>query len=384
MGRRAILPLHYQSDWNTLESKRGANMATESRTIQPFYWLLGSASFVVVIAGLRAAQSLVVPFLIAAFLAVICIPAFHWLKQKHVPVWLAMLIVVVAVSVVVISIFMVAHDSVTDFISQAEANQQSLRDKLQEELDTFADWLRKKDFPGFDKLADKLGDLENLFNFSGVIKFTTATLGGFLSVSSNVFLVLITVLFILMESSGFPQKLLALSGGHRGGLERAERIRASIVHYITLKTAVSLFTGILVWLMVTISGIGHAEMWGILAFILNYIPNIGSIIAAIPAVIMALIQKGFTTAILLAIGYAVINVVIGSVLEPRIMGKGLGLSTLVVFISLVFWGWVLGPVGMLFSVPLTMIVKIIMDGFDETRWIAILLGANPERAAKKS
>lgn len=109
-------------------------MATETRTIQPFYWLLGSASFVVVIAGLRAAQSLVVPFLVAAFLAVICTPAFHWLKQKHVPVWLAILIVVLAVSVVVVNVFMVAQDSITDFINKAEANQQTLRERVQSEL----------------------------------------------------------------------------------------------------------------------------------------------------------------------------------------------------------------------------------------------------------
>jgi predicted PurR-regulated permease PerM len=111
-----------------------------------------------------------------------------------------------------------------------------------------------------------------------------------------------------------------------------------------------------------------------MAFFLNYVPNIGSIIAAVPAVLLALVQLGLGSALLVAAGYLVINIVIGSLLEPRFMGKGLGLSTLVVFLSLVFWGWVLGPVGMLLSVPLTITVKLALDSKQETRWLGVLLG----------
>jgi predicted PurR-regulated permease PerM len=124
--------------------------------------------------------------------------------------------------------------------------------------------------------------------------------------------------------------------------------------------------------------VDFAVLWGLLTFCLNYIPNIGSIIAAVPPVLLALVQYGPGTALAVAIGYVVINVVFGNLVEPRVMGRGLGLSTLVVFISLVFWQWVLGPVGMLLSVPLTMTLKIILDGNDETRWIAILLSSSSE------
>ena len=140
----------------------------------------------------------------------------------------------------------------------------------------------------------------------------------------------------------------------------------------------SLLTGVLVGILVSALGIDFPLLWGMLAFFFNYIPNIGSILAAVPAVVLAIFQHGLSTALIAAAGYAVINILIGNVIEPRIMGKGLGLSTLVVFISLVFWGWLLGPVGMLLSVPLTMIVKIVMEGFDETRWLSVLLGSNPE------
>ena len=110
------------------------------------------------------------------------------------------------------------------------------------------------------------------------------------------------------------------------------------------------------------------------AFLLNYIPNIGSILAAVPAVLMALVQFDIGTALMVAGVYLFVNILIGSILEPRIMGQGLGLSTLVVFLSLIFWGWLLGPVGMLLSVPLTIMVKIVLDAKEDTRWIATLLG----------
>ena len=121
-------------------------------------------------------------------------------------------------------------------------------------------------------------------------------------------------------------------------------------------------------------------LWGTLAFLLNYVPNIGSIIAAIPALLLALVQLGPGAVLWSAIGYLVVNNLVGNVIEPRFMGRGLGLSTLVVFLSLVFWGWVLGPVGMFLSVPLTMTLKIALDSSEETRWIAILLGPEVDEA----
>jgi predicted PurR-regulated permease PerM len=149
---------------------------------------------------------------------------------------------------------------------------------------------------------------------------------------------------------------------------------------MAIKTLVSLATGILVAIWLTVIGVDYALLWGLLTFALNYVPNIGSIIAAVPAVLLAIIQLGFMRAGAAAAGYVVINLLMGSVIEPRFMGRGLGLSTLVVFLSLIFWGWVLGPVGMLLSVPLTITAKIALDSRDETRWIAVLLG--PEIISK--
>jgi predicted PurR-regulated permease PerM len=151
----------------------------------------------------------------------------------------------------------------------------------------------------------------------------------------------------------------------------------SVNRYLALKTLFSLLTGVAIWIWLSILGVDFSLLWGLVAFLLNFVPNIGSIIAAIPAVLLALIQLGMGSALLASLGYVVVNVVVGSIIEPKFMGRGLGLSTLVVFLSLVFWGWVLGPVGMVLSVPLTMIVKIALESHEDTSWIAIILGSAP-------
>jgi len=202
-----------------------------------------------------------------------------------------------------------------------------------------------------------------------------ARLGGVLS---NAFLVLLTLVFILLEASGFPKKLLVLSGGDPRGLQRAHQISESIRHYVSMKTWLSLATGVLIGLWLKFLDVDYPLLWGMLAFLFNFVPNIGSFIAAIPAIMLAIIHPGPATALYAAGGYLVVNGILGNVIEPRVMGRGLGLSTLVVFVSLVFWGWVFGPVGMLLSAPLTMIPRIYLDASERTRWLAVLLSANPE------
>jgi len=144
--------------------------------------------------------------------------------------------------------------------------------------------------------------------------------------------------------------------------------------YFGTKALTSLVTGILVSVSLTIIGIDFPLLWGFLAFLLNFIPNIGSIIASIPAILLGLIQYGFPVALAVAIAFLIINVIIGNVIEPRLMGRNLGLSPLIVFISLIFWGWVLGTIGMLLATPLTMTIKIIFDNMEETKHFGLMMG----------
>jgi predicted PurR-regulated permease PerM len=145
-----------------------------------------------------------------------------------------------------------------------------------------------------------------------------------------------------------------------------------------IKTLISVVTGIIITIFLKIVGVHYAVLWGLVAFLLNFIPSIGSIIAAVPAILMALVQFNFGTALIVAVGYVVVNILIGSIIEPRVLGRGLGLSPLIVFLSLIFWGWLLGPVGMLLSIPLTIMIKIALDTQPNTKWIATLLGTGKD------
>ena len=190
---------------------------------------------------------------------------------------------------------------------------------------------------------------------------------------SNGFLILLTVIFILAEAWTFPRKLRTVLDDPERDLPHFERFAENINRYIAIKTTVSIATGAFVSLALWIIGVDHAILWGLLAFLLNYVPTIGSAIAAVPPVLLALIQLGGGHALAVAAVFVVVNVVMGNVVEPRFMGRSLGLSTLAVFLSLVFWGWMLGPVGTMLSVPLTMTAKIALEANPATAWLAHLL-----------
>ena len=155
-------------------------------------------------------------------------------------------------------------------------------------------------------------------------------------------------------------------------------IGKSIRHYLSIKTMTSLATGILVGICLAFIGVDYPVLWGFVAFLLNFIPTVGSIIAAIPAVILSILELGFPASFLTIGIYILVNVGIGNVIEPRMMGKGLGLSTFIIFFGLIFWGFLLGYVGMFLSVPIMMVIKIILEYNPKTKWIAALLGTKDE------
>jgi len=203
--------------------------------------------------------------------------------------------------------------------------------------------------------------------------FSTSLIKSIGSIFADGFVILLTVIFMMLESKYFIDKL-EYASLKNSAVNHTEEILNQIKEYMVLKALISLFTGLIIWIALTIVGTDYAFLWAVLAFILNFIPNIGSIIAAVPAVLLTLVQLGGVSALTVAGIYVAINVIIGSVIEPKVMGKGLGLSTLVVFLSLLFWGWLFGMVGMLLSIPLTIMAKIIFNANENTRWIAVFLG----------
>lgn len=333
--------------------------------------LITAACFVIVIAGMRAAESIIVPFLLSAFIAVICSSPLFWLKRKGIPTGIAVLLVLAGIMVIALAIVLLVGTSLQDF-SNALPSYQA---QLHEEIAGLLTWLQGMGV----KISSQ--ELLKYVDPGAAMQLFAGTLNGFRKVLTNTFLIMLTVIFILLEVSGFSNKLRAALGDAESSFAGLGKITDGIKRYMAIKTLTSLATGIFVGIWLAILGVDYPVLWGLVAFLLNYVPNIGSIIAAIPALLLTFIQLGVGHVLLAMLGYAVANGVIGNVIEPRVMGRGVGLSTLVVFLSLVFWGWVLGPVGMFLSVLLTMILKIGLEHNEDTRWIALLLGSKASAEA---
>jgi len=327
--------------------------------------LVTVAAFVIVVAGMRAAEKILVPFFLSAFLAIICAPPLFWFRRKHVPTAVALLIVIAGIVGIGLLIGTLVGASVKDFSATLPVYQA----RLQEETKALLAWFARIGF----EISDQV--LLEYFDPGAAMRLVARTLTRLGGVLTNVFFILLTVIFMLLEASSLPDKLRAIMGPSNPRLANFERIVNDVKRYMARKTLVSLATGICIAAWLAVLGVNYPLLWGSLAFFLNFVPNIGSIIAAIPAVLLAFVQLGVSSALFCGLGFLVVNGVIGNVIEPRFMGRSLGLSTLVVFLSLVFWGWVLGPVGMLLSVPLTMTVKIALESNEDTRWMAILLGS---------
>ena len=340
----------------------------------PSQLLVSLAALVVIIAGMRASADIIVPFLLAVFIAIICSPALDWLERRGLPRAAAMVTVLAAVTTIGIGITGLVGSSLSQFTNDLPEYTERLNGYTR----AVEQWLNGHGVP-FDT-----GEMRNLIDAGRVMKMAAEVFNSFGGVLTNAFLIFLTVVFILFETASFAVKLQAVMDDPEDTLARLDNVTASIKRYLAIKTMTSLLTGVVIGICLTILGVESAVLWALLAFMLNYVPNIGSIIAAVPAVLFALVQLGVSGALATAAVFAVVNIVIGSALEPRFMGRGLGLSTLVVFLSLVFWGWVLGPVGMFLSVPLTMAVKIALGARESTRWIAVLLGSGHDVALETS
>ena len=327
-------------------------------------------TLVIVVAAMKTAQAILIPLLLAVFFAIIAMGPTRWLCRKGVPNAISVLMVVALVMLIVASMGLLIGSSINDFTARLPEFQLKAAEKLNAVI------------PRLEIGEDGLRDLiMEQFDPGMAMSLISGMLTKLQGVLANSFLILFTMIFILLEAVTFPDKVRAVMDDSTGTLESMRRFSKNLNRYLAIKTMTSLATGIAVTILVTVLGVDYALLWGLVAFLMNFIPNIGSILAAIPAVLMALLEFDPARALATALGYVIINVVIGTLLEPRIMGRGLGLSTLVVFLSLILWGWVLGPVGMLLSVPLTMTIKIGLEMSESTKRVAILLGSEIPGAA---
>lgn len=331
--------------------------------------LLGVAAAIVVLAGLRAASTVLIPVVVAAMVALVAYPLMAWLRGRGVPMALAVAITIVAALVALAGPMAIVGTAATRFVARVP----QYRDALQKLSGEFYAWLEAHGIAAPPPLADA----------AAILDWMTFALTGLAALLSNVFLIVLIAAFILVEAAEFKPKLRAAFGMDDRDVARVTAATEGLYQFLWLKTVVSALTGLAAGLWTAMLGIEFAVLWGLVAFLLNYIPNFGSLMAAVPPVLLGLIQFGPGRAALVAVGYVILNIALGSILEPRLIGRRLGMSPLVLLIALVCWGWLWGPAGLLLAVPMTMGVRVVLEAFDEARWLAVLLTRAPRASGEK-
>lgn len=323
------------------------------------------AAAIIVISGLKIGAPIINPVLMAVFFSIIIYHPIDWLKQKGVNGILSIVIVVLSLLIVVT----IMGGAVTRSIIQFSHNLPNYKNELHEITKSSVTLLN-----GYGLNISPDAVTEN-FSAGTVFGYATKFITGIGGLLGQITLLVLVIAFILGETNSFPIKLKAILKDPEMSLGNITIISRNIRYYLGIKTLTGLIGGTCITIILLIMHIEYAIIWGILVLLMRYIPNIGSVIAAIPIFLFVLIQDGITGVIYVGIAYGTVNFVLGQIIEPKFLAKGMNLSTLAVFLSLVFWGWILGDTGMLLAVPITMGMKIALETRESSKWISILLGS---------
>ncbi|MDX1493890.1 MAG: AI-2E family transporter [Longimicrobiales bacterium] len=337
-------------------------------------FLFSLACVVVIVFGLRLAAPILLPSALALFLAVLSLPIMIWLRNHRIPKASAIIIPVLLNVAVVGLLITLFSQSLSEF---------------QRELPRYLNTLTQLQTSWFESLEARTGIIMTeyltmeLIDPGAIIGLARGAVGRIAQFVSMTFLVFLIMAFMLSEATVFPDKFQYITGSSSTPEEdRLAKVVTEVQTYLGIKTVISLATGLILGGWAYLMGLDFPILLGLVAFLLNYVPTVGSIIAAVPAILLSVILVGTVGhALLVALGYVVVNTVFGNIIEPNLMGRRLGLSTLVVILSLLFWGWAWGPLGALLSVPLTVIVKIWLENTTDLRWVAILLDKSPPQVA---
>lgn len=327
--------------------------------------LVPAACVVVLLWGLVAAKSFLIPVVFAAFLAALGAPGVNWLRKHRFPAWLAVTLVLFAF---VVGLFGLAG-LVAESVNTVAARAADLQERGAIVITETTIWLKAHgvNVSTHNALSE--------FSASDLMGAAGSALTQVASLLTNVFVVLLIFAFWLVEAIGFPRKL-ELALGHRpGSAANRARVGDEINKYIVTKSYICAATGVSVGILLWIFGVQFAVLWGLLAFLLNYIPSVGLIVATIVPALTALLLQGPWKALAVVGSFLIAGIVVGYGVEPALLGRRLGLSAFVVFMSLVLWGALWGPAGMFLAVPLTVLLKLACEENPKTKWVAILMDA---------
>ncbi len=320
------------------------------------------AYVVIIVAGLSLGASIILPFLMAFFLFIIFLPLVKKLDEFGLSNGISTFFVL---TIIVISI-MILVDFLTNSTQDFMINIPMYQVKFQQSIPNIIDFFKQYN------ISLNLENLISLIEPMNILSYSTIIFTNMGNIVVNIFLTLLLLMFLLLESSIIFDKAIYFTKT-QNKKDKLEQFVNSINRYFVIKTFTSALTGFLIWGLLEYYNLEYALFFAVLAFLLNYIPSIGAFIAGFPPLFVAVLQLSVVDSVSIAIGYLVINVFIGSFLDPKIMGKDLGLSTFIVFISMVIWGWILGPIGMFLAVPLTIVIKIICEDSDNYHWVSVIL-----------
>ena len=350
--------------------------ATTDWSQQGFRMLLALACLIIVLAGMKAAATFLLPIAFAFFLAILSYPLVRLLVRWRVPRSLALLITVVLSMSLLAGVVYSAINLVVSF----QHGLPESKGALAKNVNAAAEWLEAQGVHGAkqsamemfhpDKVVDGLMSLEVMKTIGGGVWNTFSFVAVYLG---EVFMVLVVMIFILVEAHGTEGRFAAVRIAGGPDLTSLLQSVTDIQKYLGIKTLISAAVGLLAGAWCYILGLQYPLLWALLAFLMHFIPAVGAWVAVVPAMIDGLVQDGWGLAFVVLIGYSIINIIFDSFVGPMLLGRRFGLSTLVVVLSIVFWGWLWGGVGMFLAVPLTMVLKVLLDNSHEFRWLSVAM-----------
>ena len=325
------------------------------------------AGMIIILAAIKAAAAILGMFFLAVFLAISFTPAFARLRSKGVPNGLAVLILFVVIIGFALLLFGLAWFPLSRLDDKIPVYQTNLSGQI----------------ASAQNLLEGLGvdvsrfEEEGLFEIGKVLRFLAAVI---LTITNTMFLLLVVVLtavFMMLEASSYPDRLRSGLGVSNTVIDHYRSFARSVNSYLLTRIKLNLALAVPVTIMLFILGVDFPILWGVVTFFAGFIPVVGFLLAIFPPASLALMESGWVYAVIVIAGFTIINVIVDNVIQPRLMGQDLNLSPVVVFLSLFLWSFLLGGIGMLLAMPLTVLIVLLFAQFRETRWLAILMSSKP-------
>ncbi|MEM9137534.1 MAG: AI-2E family transporter [Cyanobacteria bacterium P01_F01_bin.42] len=331
--------------------------------------LVGLASLVLIVAGMRAMSSLLSPILLSLFIVLVASPILRWLKVRGFPDWLAYMAVVM--SIVVVGLF--GTFFLATSLNQLSRELPTYTDQVERQIRSLAQWLQTMGVTSEDVQSLEWLQPEQLLQFS------ISLVSALLNVVSTTGFTLLVFIYMLASAPSFSKRLRQGLAHNQPMLARCDDFARSMSTYLLIKSWLGALTALIQIILMAAMGIDFAVLWGVLSFIANFIPSFGFYLALIPPLLLAIVKLGVLRAVIFAVIYALINNFFDIVIAPRFLSKGLDLSTIVGFVAVIIWTWIFGPIGAFIALPLTVMVKkLLLESYPETQLVAKLLSAGDD------